>query len=51
MRNKRLSAAAAKNVCTVSISGSAAVLKVWKNDGTTAGDAGTSVNWIVAGQQ
>lgn len=43
--------AAAKNVCTVSISGSAAVLKVWKNDGTTAGDAGTSVNWIVAGQQ
>lgn len=43
--------AAASNVCTVSISGANAVLKVWKNDGTTAGDAGVAVNWLIAGQQ
>jgi hypothetical protein len=43
--------AAASNVCTIAVVTSTATISVWKNDGTTAGDAGVLVHWIVAGQQ
>lgn len=40
---------AAKAICTVLISGATVTVKVWKADGTTAGDAGTLVYWQVVG--
>jgi hypothetical protein len=43
--------AAASNVCTIAVVTSTATISVWKNDGTTAGDAGVLVHWLVAGQQ